>query len=31
MVKITCFNDAFLEVFEGEASPVESQSRQQKK
>ena len=30
MAKITCFNEAFLEVFEWEASPVESQSWHQK-
>ena len=30
MVRIACIDDAFLEIFELEASPVESQSLQQK-
>ena len=30
MAKIACLNDAFLDVFEWEASPVEGQSLQQK-
>ena len=30
MAKVACFNDAFSEVFEWEASPVEGQSLKQK-
>ena len=30
MVKIACFDDAFLEVFKLQGSPVEGQSLQQK-